>query len=517
MDAGGKNENVAEPPDSEQAPVSPPAGGGLGAAVAGLRRHWLFAIFLLLGAALRAVTQVAYRPALIFYDTPGYLFNALTLAPATTRPLGYPLFLRPLLELNDLSWVVFVQHILGLVSAVLLYVILLRLGVWTWLAALGAAALLLDGYQLNIEQWVLSDTLFEFLLVLGYALLLWRRPPGWRACLAAGVLFSFAVWVRFDGLGMIVPAAVYLLFVQPNWRRRVGYAAITVVMFIVPLVGYASWFDKTNGHFGLSDSSARFLYARVATFADCRTLSMPSYERALCPPEPLGQRVGTNCYAWCTFSPYATYEPPAGRRKDAVVRDFAVRVIKHQPLTYARTVTADFVHGFEWGRHDRKLDIHDGYWRFTVKYPPWAPTGVPAKTLQTFSPDAHVPAVHQSLTRFLREYQGIAYVQGPVLALGLVLGLAAAAGIGRARRSGVRTAALFLALGGLAVVWPAYLVSEFTWRYQIPLLLFYPTAGALGLYALLARRADTGPATGPVPAAEAVRPSGYEDRVDRAS
>lgn len=455
---------------------------------------------------------------MIFYDTPGYLFNALTLAPATTRPLGYPLFLRPLLELNDLSWVVFVQHILGLVAAILLYAILVRLGVWPWLAALGAAALLLDGYQLNIEQWVLSDTLFEFLLVLGYTVLLWRRPPRWRACMVAGVLFSFAVWVRFDGLGMVVPAAVYLLFVQPNWRRRIGYAAITVVMFAAPLIGYASWFDQTNGHFGLSDSSARFLYARVATFVDCSTLSTPSYERPLCPKEPLGHRVGTNCYAWCTFSPYFTYEPPAGRRKDAVVRDFAIRAIKHQPVTYTRTVLADFVHGFEWGRHNRKLDIQAPYWRFTVNYPPWAPTGVAAKTVQTFSPASKAgPAVHQSLTRFLRDYQGIVYVQGPVLALGLVLGLAAAAGIGRARRSGVRAAALFFALGGLAVVWPAYLVSEFTWRYQIPLLLFYPTAGAVGLYALLARRSDSAPVGGPVPNTETAWPSGYEDRVDRAS
>lgn len=460
------------------------AAAAAGAAVRLLRGHWLFACLFVAGAGMRVITQLAYQPALIFYDSAGYLLNTRDLVPQVIRPLGYPLLLRPVLELHDLSWVPVVQHLMGLAAALLLYATLLRIRVRRWLAALAAAALLLDGYQLGIEQWVLSDTLFELLLVAGYAIMLWQRPPGPLASATAGAVLGVAVWVRLAGVGMVAPAAIYLLLAQVGWRRRLGGAALVVVGFAAPVLGYMGWFDSAQGRFALSNSSARFLYARVATFADCSRFHVPADERALCPSSPPDQRLPTNCYEWCAFSPYATYKPPPGEDKDAVAGRFTRRVLLHQPEEYARLVVSDFLYGFGWTRHNRQDAIGARYWRFTVDYPfQYANHGEPEQMVRSFG--GGTPRVHTSLTRFLRDYQQICSVRGPFLATGLILGLVAVAGVGRARRSQLRAATLFLVLGGVCVTLLAYLVTLFSWRYQLPLLIFYPAAGAAGVCALL--------------------------------
>ena len=46
-----------------------------------------------------------------------------------------------------------------------------------WLAALAAAPVLLDGYELQIEQTIMPDVWFEACIVAGLALLLWRPGP----------------------------------------------------------------------------------------------------------------------------------------------------------------------------------------------------------------------------------------------------------------------------------------------------------------------------------------------------
>jgi hypothetical protein len=55
----------------------------------GARRHWVFLVVLGIGLVLRVVTQVAYRPALLFIDSYRYLENLHDLSPtAVSQPLG---------------------------------------------------------------------------------------------------------------------------------------------------------------------------------------------------------------------------------------------------------------------------------------------------------------------------------------------------------------------------------------------------------------------------------------------
>ena len=91
--------------------------------------HPAFTGLLLAGLALRLVTFFAYRPALIYYDSTRYLERMRDFKPGEVRPSGYAAFLNVLPVDWELAVVPAAQHLLGLLIALILYVVLLRLGV----------------------------------------------------------------------------------------------------------------------------------------------------------------------------------------------------------------------------------------------------------------------------------------------------------------------------------------------------------------------------------------------------
>src|SRR5690349_15911120 len=87
-----------------------------------LRRHWLFALLLTLGVLLRVMVQVAYQPAMLYFDSPFFVSNASRLDPAGRDPLGYSLVVRLLLAaFHDLAALSLFNHLLGLSMAGLIY------------------------------------------------------------------------------------------------------------------------------------------------------------------------------------------------------------------------------------------------------------------------------------------------------------------------------------------------------------------------------------------------------------
>src|SRR5262249_4400573 len=147
------------------------------------REHWLLTVLLAAGLVLRVLTQVAYRPALYYIDSMKYLFGAY---PGNDPP-GYQELIRPVLAVANPSFLAAVQHVLGLAMAVVLYVVLQRRGVSRWLAALATAPILLDGYQLQIEQTIMPDVMFEACIVAGLAALLWQPRPRTALVVAGGL------------------------------------------------------------------------------------------------------------------------------------------------------------------------------------------------------------------------------------------------------------------------------------------------------------------------------------------
>ena len=184
---------------------------------AALARHWLITVLLLAGLVLRVLTQIAYRPVLFYIDSTRYLYHA-----GGNDPVGYRVPLRLILVAGNLDAVAAVQHVLGLAMAVVIYVVLLRRGCVWWLAALAAAPLLLDAYQLQIEQTVMPDVWFEALLVAGLALLLWRPRPPWWIIGAAGVVLGLSATVAQVGEVLVLPAVAYLLAAGGGWRRALA-------------------------------------------------------------------------------------------------------------------------------------------------------------------------------------------------------------------------------------------------------------------------------------------------------
>jgi hypothetical protein len=283
--AGERTPAAAAPEDD--APGNRQAGAGRRAtrlAVA-LRGHWLAVALLTAGLVLRLLAQVAYRPALLYIDTPKYLGNAWPGA----DPVGYKAPLRAILLVGNLNAVTAVQHLLGLAMAAALYLLLQRRGVPRALAALAIAPVLLDAYQLQMEQTVMPDAWFEALIVTGLAVLLWKPATTLPAVITAGLTLGSSATVRQVGETLILPALAYLLAATTStpgttWRHATIKAAALCAAFALPILAYCTGSYALTGQFSLSNSGSTLAYARMAAVADCATLRLPAAERPFLPP-----------------------------------------------------------------------------------------------------------------------------------------------------------------------------------------------------------------------------------------
>jgi hypothetical protein len=498
------------------APPTPVARTTARPATGPLRTHWIFATLLSLGAILRAVTLFAYRPALIYIDSLSYLVNIGPLRPTGSRPIGYSVFLRPLTFFDDLRVVPLVQHLMGLGMAVGIYVLLLRAGVRRWLAALATAPVLLDAYQLQIEQNVLSETLFEAMVLVGVVLLVdgVGRPRSTRRRLLtaalSGLVLGLAVPVRLIGQFLVVPAVVYLLAERGrDWPRRVTAAVLFAVVFVVPVLTYMAYYRSWSGDFTLTPIGGKMMYGRVAVLVDCERIDIPAEQRDLCPDEPLGQRAKIDNYVWNQESPVNRHQPPPGVSLDQSLRAFATTVVRQQPWDVTRAVVTDMGKMFWPTKAQFEGDVDVGRWQFQDVYPRY---GQYAEVLAAYGARARIS---RDLASFLRSYQlSIGYTPGPVLLVALLAGLAGGLGIGRARHSPLRAPALLWSVtGGMLALLPA--VYEFSWRYMLPALVMMPVAGALGVTALRdgtrLMTATAGPpsSTTDDPTAEATAPTAH--------
>jgi glycosyl transferase family 2 len=453
-----------------------------------IRRHWPFITILVLGTALRVLAMIAYRPAIFFIDSvASYLQPLPTLDPTGQDPIGYDLYLLgPVLRIGNLNAVVAIQHLLGLGMAVAGYVFLRHLGAWRWLATLATAPILLDAYQVQIEHNIMSDLLFEALLVAALVALAWSKRLRWPVVTGAALVLGLAVTVRQVGELLVLPLLAYGLLAGGSWRRRIAKTCAAALCFALPVAAYATYYHSFTGRYAISHAAGGSLYGRIGTFADCRGLTVPPEERVLCPTMPREERLGADFWAHFPESPLFQLRPPPGRTADDLALDFSLRVIGHQPLDFVGSVTGDAVKVFWWQRADlSSADTSVERWRFQVDPPFSALVSVEQITELSRQYGSGDPVVLTPLARVLRWYQlTIGCTPGPVLALSILLVLAGARRPGRARLP----ALLFMTSGVLMML--AGDVVIFSWRYQLPGYVLLPMAGALGAVALFRRRAS---------------------------
>ncbi|GIH22051.1 hypothetical protein Aph01nite_03610 [Acrocarpospora phusangensis] len=432
-----------------------------------LRRHGWFAGLAVVGGLLRLTAMLGYRPALWFPDSYTYVVTAMRPRPDLVRPAGYSMFLRLLEPFHSFAAVAFVQHVLGLATGVLVYLVARR---WKpWIGALAAAPVLLDAYQVELEHLLVSDTLFMFLIAL--AVWLGLGPLGWRRALAIGLLLAAATLTRTIGLPLIAVVAFFL--VRYGGLRA---AAIMLAGALLPVAAYAGWFQATYHRPGLVGSNGVFLYVRTMTFADCAVMRPPPDVAVLCDPRPPGERPPPQFYAWDPASPLVKLPGITFTREtDELAQRFALLAVRSQPIEYATSLLTELARTFTPGRpiYPDK-EVYDSY-EFPATTPPppvrYVAT-VGAEYAEQYEQGPIATRIEEPYAGWIRAYQDVAALPGPlVLVILLIPPVAAATRLRRPRPDPPRDARWGLpwTLSVALLVVPVA-TAVFDYRYVLPAL-----------------------------------------------
>jgi hypothetical protein len=498
--------------------VRPGGPGPAGAAARIWAGHRLFVIVLIPAVLLRADAELGYRWQAWFNDSFTYVADTVHFNLDPTRVSGYSVFLKVLEPLHSYALITILQHLMGLAVGVMIYALARhRFGAPAWLATLATLPVLFDGYEIELEHLILSDTAFLFAVMLAATLLLWHQDgPSVRVSALVGLLLGLSVVLRSIGEPLLAVFVVYMLIRRFNWRK----IAATIVVAAVPVVAYAGVFDLEHGQFAMSDATGIFLYSRVMTFADCSKMHVPADELWLCTVLPPDKRPIAQNFIW-----RSTQNTPLDRwtsdkfspQPNKLAEDFAIRAIEAQPLSYARTVFDDTWRVFGWSRQVfPNAQTYDEY-EFLAQ-----PTPIPSwdkASLGRYSSYAAAYVQGNPETKLvdpfaaiIRDWQRYIWLPGTVYGFILLAGLG---GLVLAWRRLGGEALLPWALSAALIVVPAA-TAEFDYRYVLPavpfaclaaVMAFSPgTAGGSWLRRLAGavRRAagrDTAPVAADLPAA----------------
>lgn len=466
---------------------------------AGLRRHWLITSLVGLGALVRLLVMVAYQPAFWYFGDSGqYIHLAHDLGELNRyRAIGYSVLLAILEPAGSFAVVAGVQHLAGLGLAVAIYVLLVRRGLPRVVASLATVPVLVDALQVDLEHFVLSETLFTVLLVGAVLALLWRERPGPVACAASGLLLAAAWFTRPIALGVVVLLFGYLALRRMSWRQLASFA----LAFATPWAAIMLWAGAQPNPYGRG-STGLFLYGRTAIIADCDRLVLSNELRPLCPTTPIDpDNAGrADWYIW-NYLPARYRDDPW---QDGLLRQFAIEVIKQQPGDYAAVVARESAPYFlPWQHLGRGQDVLNLNWTLPAAMADHP--GLPYLARSDYDENPADPALAPAgtgLTRALHWYG--AYVRTPALLTTAVL-LATLASVILALRGAKGTALWRDAwdAGALVAVSVALLVAQvalsmYEPRYGLPTLPLFSIAGALAWRAL---RTANGSRTGDAPVA----------------
>ncbi|MEU5883240.1 hypothetical protein [Spirillospora sp. NPDC047279] len=449
-----------------------------GGMVALRRTHLIYVFALVTALGLRALAVLGYPSVLWFGDSVTYLRDALDLAPSKLRPSGYSVFLRSLAPLHSFTFVVIVQHLLGIATGTMLYALVRRASLAAWpdrpwrAALLGTAAavpILFDAYQIELEHLLMSDALFICLTVAAVTLLLWRRRPTWWLGALAGLALAAATVTRTVGLPLIFVFVLYLLLRRVSWRTIGATAAV----FTLGVAAYAGWYKAEHGEYALSNTTGFFLYGRTAAFADCDVIQPPPELARMCRDWRTYDTAVAPGYSalWGPDSPFKKIRGGiAGDRADRLGTRFAKHAIAAQPLGYLQAVARDTARSFAWTRSAYPTVHTAAEYRFPKRG--WRLSGATALSDRYGGATAR-PRVVEPAAGLIRAYQSFAYLPGTLLA---ALLLAALTGLVRNRLGGPALLA-WLTAATLLLVPP--LIADFDYRYVLPVIPFAALAALL--------------------------------------
>jgi hypothetical protein len=514
----------------------------------------LFSWALAAGALLRLITILGYPGALFFYgDSYVYLGAALRPQPNLSKVVGYSFFLRMLLPFHSLTLVAVVQHLMGLAVAVMIYALLRHHGVSKTWSAVATLPQLLDGYVIEDEHLIMTETLFTFLLMIAMLIVLWKPRPAWWSLLIAGVLVGCASVVRTDGEVMLAVIPLFLLLRNWSWKTVRGW--LLAIMFgvasLLPMAAYEGWFHdyypQPQYHaYETSLAQGFFLWGRVSSFANCAVIKPTPAEAAakICPTDAIVDRTPPGNFVW--ENPYIhasllhKHFSPVTLASNKLLTDFAIRAIEAQPLDYAKTVVKDTLLSFGFPRIAYPGAGTTYYYSFHLHYV--VASTATTKGYNTLPPNDRSwigptnprdPAYHSAYSDWLAYghqapgvvnkvfavpiliYERVVFTWGPLLAVIFLVGLGGVISVSasaRRRGQGLRSALSFRTLRSVRLHWSPrgtsmlpwvsavallvipIMVADFDYRYLIPVIPFACLAAGL---AFAPRRTAAAPATPP--------------------
>ena len=248
-------------------------GAAVGRALMAIERPAVAMLAIVAAGLLVRVATLASTPAILWPDS--YVFHHTAeevlagrwLQHDAYRTFVYPWMLASLRRAGVTAstgvWLVAWQMLMGLVSALLVYLAARRLA--SPLVALAAAlAFALHGLQIFYEASVLTESLFTLAL----ALTIWLAArlfehPTWRRAGAVGLAAALLVLVRpVAQYYLLVPLSAGLLVRRP-WRQRVALAGVMLACHAVPTLWWMGVNQREYGFFGVALGRGMGLYTRV--------------------------------------------------------------------------------------------------------------------------------------------------------------------------------------------------------------------------------------------------------------
>lgn len=448
------------------------------------------ALLVLVGLILRLILIEQWRPGFVgFPDTTIYIEDARTgIFNDPLRVGGYSEFLRLMHGIRPhLSFAIFVQHMLGLASGLLLFGAVRRAGFPRGLGLAPAAVVILGGSELFVEHAPLTEAVFIFLVDLGlYALIrAWRG--NWLWAVLAGAALGASADVRTVGLILVVIAVPFAFLVLPgNWRFRLVRIAAALVAAALPIGGFLKAHEDAVGYGGFTGAGYFDLYARVAPFAECSKFHPPAGTRRLCINITRSKRPGHDVWEFTSISPavQAYGEPDLTVPKpdeNAELRAFAEAAIIGQPLDYFEAVGRDLIRIVDPSFSSSPYVGNLGYGNTPESLVDYYFDTSNMVNIQRVVHEYYPTdgEVHGGIG-FFRTYERDTRIEGPLMALLLLLSLLAPV-LNRGEKR--RVSLLFLLVTVTLLAAPVF-TSEYDYRFTIPAFGPLAATAALGGWAV---------------------------------
>ncbi len=446
-----------------------------------------------LGVVLRVLTIVSWWPVTPTLED-GYQHWASAgpfLDPL--HPAGYDLIVAVIGAVTrQIAVTVLLQHLIGIVSALLFGAATWRITGSRWAGLLPAAMVLLGADQIFLEHSIMSESwvVFEIAIGLYAAVRACQNPGGWVWPLVTGAAIAAAVMTRSAMLPLLPVVALAILLARTGsawrWSEQGRAALVTVGAAGVLLVAFAGANSAFGQRFGIAPSPGWYLYGRVAQFADCRRFTPPPGTASLCQSTPPAQRPSAYIYDFSSQSP-AVRRFGAFGRQDGLIGTWARRALLAQVGDELSTswgyLRAYFVPGWLPKRLRPSSNGLDPQLDFT--YPNAYFVTEIKQDLESFYAPFDVHPRHTGL-RVLHDWQRVFRFGATLLVITTILTLIGLA-IGP---FSVRLAVLLFGGGGLSLLVAPVLTGTYAGRYSVPMAGPMMASAAVVLNELL-RRART--------------------------